>query len=220
MKLADVLKSLRKHYGEPALPSLKGPWEWVLWENVVYLADDAKRAAAFDVLRQNTDLDPNAILDADDDALLLATSMGILGANQAEKLRACAQIAVDDFNGDADRILELLPKKALAALKKFPGMGTPGAEKILMFEGVMPVLALESNGLRVLLRLGFGTEEKAYAQSYKSVREALLDQMPKGREALIEAHLLLRELGQGKCTRTKPDCPACPLKKSCPSSSA
>ena len=34
--------------------------------------------------------------------------------------------------------------------------GEPGAEKVLLFSGSAPVLALDSNALRVLLRLGFG----------------------------------------------------------------
>ena len=218
MKLADAISLLRKRYGEAALSQVRGPWQWVLWENVVYLADDAKRAAAFEVLRQNTEFDPEAILDADDDALLLATSTGILAKQQASKLRECAQIALDDFHGSVDVVLDWPPIKAQRALRQFPGIGTPGAEKILMFEGVLPVLALESNGLRVLLRLGFGAEHKAYAATYKSVREALGKQAPTQCAELAQAHLLLRQLGQEVCTRTKPNCPSCPLSRQCPSS--
>jgi hypothetical protein len=33
----------------------------------------------------------------------------------------------------------------------FPMIGEPGAEKILLFSGVLPVPALESNGVRVLV---------------------------------------------------------------------
>lgn len=217
MKLSEALKLLRKRYGVAALPPPRGPWQWVLWENVVYLADDARREAAFEVLRQNTEFEPDAILDADDDALLLATSMGILAKPQASKLRECAQIALDEFHGNLDIVLDWPPLKALRALKKFPGIGTPGAEKILMFEGVLQVLALDSNGLRVLLRLGFGSEEKAYAATYKSVREALANEAPTKTAELAQAYLLLRQLGQEVCTRNKPNCPACPLQKVCPS---
>ena len=38
--------------------------------------------------------------------------------------------------------------------------------------------ALESNGLRVLVRLGFGEDRKSYAATYKSVREATLEELP------------------------------------------
>ena len=40
------------------------------------------------------------------------------------------------------------------ALKRFPSIGDPGAEKILLFTRSYPVMALDSNGLRVLCRVG------------------------------------------------------------------
>ena len=51
--------------------------------------------------------------------------------------------------------------KARRALKRFPGIADPGADKLLLFAGVTPYLALDSNGLRVLLRLGYGEEDDA-----------------------------------------------------------
>ena len=41
-----------------------------------------------------------------------------------------------------------------------------------------PLLALESNGLRVLLRLGFADEKKSYSASYRGVQQALAGQLP------------------------------------------
>lgn len=55
MTLADALSLLLKRYGQAAVPLVRGPWQWILWENVVYLAEDARREAAFEVLRQNTE---------------------------------------------------------------------------------------------------------------------------------------------------------------------
>ena len=72
-----------------------------------------------------------------------------------------------------------------------------------MFTRSQPVLALDSNGLRVLLRLGFGAEKKNYAASYRSAQEALADQLPRDRDALIRAHQLLRQHGQELCRRSR-----------------
>ncbi len=83
--------------------------------------------------------------------------------------------------------------------------------------GAGSALALESNGLRALLRLGFGSESKNYAQSYRSVQEALASELPRTPAARLSAHLLLRTHGQQLCTRTSPDCDACPLAERCPS---
>ena len=93
------------------------------------------------------------------------------------RLKEIAQIVLNDFDGDLNQALKLSLPKALKALQKFPSIGAPGAEKILLFTKTYPVLALESNGLRVLLRLGFGEERKNYSASYASVQEALKDQI-------------------------------------------
>ena len=46
----QVVERLQAHYGRPKVPSLGGPWEAILWENVAYLADDDRRREAFQTL--------------------------------------------------------------------------------------------------------------------------------------------------------------------------
>jgi endonuclease III len=77
------------------------------------------------------------------------------------------------------------------------------------------VLALESNGLRALLRLGFGTESKNYATSYKSVQRALGTFHARDFDLLIDAHNLLARHGREICKRTEPLCDLCVLQKPC-----
>jgi endonuclease-3 len=100
-------------------------------------------------------------------------------------------------------------------MSKTRGIGEPGAEKILSFCRAHPIFALESHGLRVLLRLGFGKEQKNYASSYRSVQEAVAKGLKRDCDWLIRAHQLLRQHGQEICRRTHPDCPPCPLTKVC-----
>jgi hypothetical protein len=57
---------------------------------------------------------------------------------------------------DLDSVVKLPPQKAKKQPLQFPMTGEPGAEKILMFAGALPVMALESNGQRALVQLGFG----------------------------------------------------------------
>lgn len=79
-----------------------------------------------------------------------------------------------------------------------------------------PVLALESNGLRVLLRLGYAEEKKSYSASYRGVQQALAGLLPPDYDSLIAAHQLLRQHGQELCKRTRPLCEAgCPLTAEC-----
>ncbi len=68
--------------------------------NVAYLADDTRRMAAFKTLKQNVGLTPEKILHAPIAKLRAATRFGILPDRFADKLRECAQIALDRFSGD------------------------------------------------------------------------------------------------------------------------
>jgi endonuclease III len=213
--LPQVVGCLQAHYGKQKLPKLAGPWEMMLWENVAYLADDEQRLKAFQTLKKRVGTEPEQLLSASDEALLQVTCHGILADQFAQKLRKCAQIALEEFDGDLRPILKLPFHKAKKSLQKFPGIGEPGAEKVLLFTRSYPVLALESNGLRVLLRLGFGEEKKSYSTTYRLVRNAIEEELDNDYSWLIEAHLLLRHHGQELCRRSKPECKKCPLRSGC-----
>ena len=47
-----LIARLKSHYGEPAVPPAKGPFELVMWENACYLLPDERRAAVFEGLRK------------------------------------------------------------------------------------------------------------------------------------------------------------------------
>ena len=215
MPLSQVVEQLQTHYGQPMVPKLSGPWEMVLWENVAYLAEDDRRREAFQILKKRIGTEPGQILSASDDALLEVTGHGILADQFARKLRKCARIALVEFDGDLRPVLKLPLPRARKALQKFPGIGEPGAEKIFLFSQTFPVLALDSNGLRVLLRLGFGEEKKSYSTTYRLVQKAVAEGLDKDFAWLIAAHLLLRQHGQQLCKRTEPECRQCPLASNC-----
>jgi endonuclease III len=117
----------------------------------------------------------------------------------ARRLKEIALIVLNEFEGDLRKALDLPAPQAIRALKKFPSIADPGAEKILLFTRTYPLLGLESNGLRVLLRLGFGQEYKNYSTSYRSVGEALADQIGDDCDFLIQANQLLRRHGKTLC---------------------
>jgi len=213
---AAVIKALQEFYGQPKPPKIKDPLELILWENVAYLVDDEKRATAFAMLQKNVGTMAAQILKAKDAQLEEATCLGgMLPEVRAQRLRQIAEIAHWVFKDDLKSVLKKPLAEARKALKKFPGIGDPGAEKILMLTHIHPVLALESNGLRVLLRVGFAEEKKSYSASYRAVQEAVKAQLPSNYDGLIAAHQLLRQHGQELCKRSQPMCEDCPLKQRC-----
>jgi endonuclease-3 len=213
--LARRLDALEKLYGRPTPPKTRDPFELVLWENVAYLVDDERRNRAFAQLKRSVGLRPNDILGAAEEALLAVASHGIKPALRVGALRGCAEIAVKEFGGDVRGALALPTKEALRKLRKFPSIGEPGAEKILLFTRTKPLFALESNGLRALLRLGYGKESKSYGTSYRSVRDAVSTEIVPECDWLIRAHLLLKRHGQATCRRSAPACEACPIQDGC-----
>ena len=215
-RLAATVERLKRIYGRPAPPKVTDPLELILLENVAYLADDHKRAAAFAALKKKVGTRPSEILKASQEQLEEITRMGgIVPELRARRLRQIAELVHHIFGDNLGAELKKPLPQARKALKKFPTIGDPGADKILMLTRSYPLLSLESNGLRVLLRLGFADEKKSYSASYRGVQQALAGHLPSGYDALIAAHQLLRQHGQELCKRTRPLCEVCPLTNAC-----
>ncbi len=217
-RFAKLIASLKRRYGIPELPPAKGPFELVLWENAAYLLSDERRAAVLEGLRTQVGLDPHKIQSANRDTLLaLAKQGGMRPETRVFRWLEIARISVDQFGGDLASILKLSYKDALRALKQFPNIGEPGAEKILLYCGVGPGLPLDWNGSRVLLRMGYGRESsRNYGAQYRSIQEAVAKDLPKSAVALARAHLLLRQHGKEICRDKRPLCEECPVASLCP----
>ena len=212
----NIIQELGNFYGRPEPPKVTDPLGMILLENVAYLVSDERREQAFDTLRERVGLRPPDILTAHEETLLeVARLGGMHPASRVEKLRRIAQTALQEFEGDLDSVLKQSRAQAKKSLKKFPGIGDPGAEKILLFSRTHPILAFDSNGLRVLLRLGYGEEQKSYGATYRSAQKAVEDELKKDYDWLIAAHQLLRRHGQELCKTAEPLCRPCPLKSSC-----
>jgi endonuclease III len=218
LSLPEVLSALEARYGPPPAPRTQDPFELILWENVGYLVDDPRREAAFESLRDRVGLEPEMILAASDEALISITKLGgIFPELRADRLRQCAERVIGEFDGDLSTSLLLPFAQAKKALCRFPDIGDGGAEKILLLSDTYPCLALDSNGLRVLVRLGYGEEDKNYARMYRLAQQEASREIIEEFEARVAAHQLLRLHGKTLCKRTAPLCRECPLSAACPS---
>jgi endonuclease III len=216
LNLLKIVSQLAKHYDKPKPPITTDPFELILLENIAYLVSDQRREEAFAMLRKSAGTKPHEILAASHNDILKATKLGGMHPEQRlSRLREIALIAMNEFEGDLKSALGLPLPKAKQALRKFPSIGEPSAEKILLFTRSYPILGLDSNGLRVLVRLGFGEEQKNYSATYRSVQEAINDQLKEDYGWLISAHVLLRQHGKELCKTNRPLCEKCPVRKSC-----
>jgi endonuclease III len=218
MSLDEVLEMLGRVYDPPAPPG--DPFRHVLWDNIGYLVDDQRRRRLYDRFAAEIGLDALAIAAADQAALMsIAVEGGMHPGMRAERWRAIAALTLEQAGADLNAGLRALPlAKARALLKRFPTIGDPAADKILLFAGIAAQPALESNGLRVLARLGRFVEGRSYDQSYKAGIAVLKAQGPSDFEGLKRAYLVLREHGKTLCRRSQPECAPCPLSDGCPRS--
>jgi endonuclease-3 len=196
---------------------LRDPLQLILWENIGYLIDDERRSALFDEFAARVGLRADAILTAKDAVLTdIAKRGGMNPGTRVERWQVIASIAASQPDSDLLAALKTLPiAKARALLKKFPAIGDPGVDKILLFAGVDVRPALESNGLRAMLRLGLAPVGRSYAASYSAATSVLQAEGKATQAWFTSAYFALRGHGQTLCKRTKPQCLACPLDSSC-----
>lgn len=211
-----ALATLRRAYGAITLREPRQPFALIVWENAGYLVDDATRSRVFANLRRTIGIKPASLLAAPARILQEAIKKGgMQPARRAAKIRRCAELAIQYADGDLKRALDVLPpNKRRALLKQFPGIADPGADKILLLCGFSDLPVLDSNGLRVLERLGFIATDASYARMYKS-GTAVLTSWSRSAAKSVEAFSLLREHGRELCKRSVPFCPACPLRAGC-----
>ncbi|HEX2798182.1 MAG TPA: hypothetical protein VHQ44_00775 [Thermoanaerobaculia bacterium] len=215
-KLREIVATLEKLYGKPAPFPSNDPWELILRENASYLVDDATREEVFRSLKARIGVSPEAILDAPRARLVEAIRKGgMRPPMRADKLLDAAEVAREKGLADLRKLTKEGGPEARKVLKRFPGIGEPGADKLLLAAGSAVTLAPDSNGLRVLVRLGYATEDANYAKTYRAVAEAVAPELPDDTAWLVVAHQLLRRHGQETCRRSEPRCDICPLAKGC-----
>ncbi|MBS1170532.1 MAG: mutY [Burkholderiaceae bacterium] len=136
---------------------------------------------------------------------VMALWSGLGYYSRARNLHRCSQQVVADYHG-------VFPSDP-ALLAALPGIGRSTAAAVAVFSGSTRAAILDGNVRRVLCR-AFGIDgypgEKAVETTLWQKAESLLPQ--KNIEAYTQG---LMDLGATVCTRSKPDCPACPLSAQC-----
>lgn len=100
-RLQRILGAVEKAWGPAEPPPVGNAFEHVLWENVGYLVDDARRAQAFAALAEATDLRPEGVLAAArKDLVAICKQGGIHPDLRAGRLVDSARRVLDEHDGD------------------------------------------------------------------------------------------------------------------------
>ncbi len=213
--VAALVGTLRRIAGEPPA-ALSDPYAIVLHENAGYLVDDERRDKLYARLVAAAP-DAAALVSAPREVLLaIARDGGMRPEERVERWRAIAATVLDEADGDLAPVLRRLPlPRARKLVARFPSIGAPGVDRILLFAGIAAVPSVESNGLRVLERYGAVDGGLPYARGYRDACTALAGAFPGDGDALRTAFLVLRRHGKTICRRSAPECGRCAVRSTC-----
>jgi endonuclease-3 len=134
---------------------------------------------------------------------------------RAMRLKEIAERVQNEFGGDLRAALGGPLAGIRKVLKSFPGIADPGADRMLLFGGIVPVAAVPSNCAHVLMRIRSGPESANYVATYRQAQQAIEAEVPAKFDPRTRAYLLLKRHGQELCKRTNPRCDLCPVNALC-----
>lgn len=214
--LPEILRKLGAFYGvqEPNWPT--DPYLFLVWWHCGYPASDATCAKGWAALEREIGVEPRRLLAAAPAKLAKALRAGgMVPELRAKRLKEIAACVKDEYGGDLHGALNGPIARARKILKTFPGMGDPGADRILLFAGIAPLAAVPSNCPHVVVRIKSGEESEDYVATYRAAQQLIEAETPADNEARERAYLLLKRHGQEICKRAKPKCEVCPLSSYC-----
>ncbi|TVZ40897.1 A/G-specific DNA-adenine glycosylase [Alteromonadaceae bacterium 2753L.S.0a.02] len=138
-----------------------------------------------------------------DEVLHLWTGLGYYA--RARNLHKCAQQVVTEFGGEFPQTLE--------ELQELPGIGRSTAAAIASIAYQQPTAILDGNVKRVLARLYAVAGWPGKTEVLNILWEHAETNMPKTR--CRDYTQAIMDLGASLCSRSRPQCPACPVSNLC-----
>lgn len=215
--LGQILDALESFHGPQTATSPADPYLFLVWWHCGYPPSEERCSQGWKALNAEVGVAPDDLLSAPSTRLArVLRAGGIVPDVRARRLKELARRISTAFPGSLHAQLRALPlREARAALRKFPGIGNPGADRILLFGDIAPVAAVPSACPHVLVRIESGRESAAYTVIYARAQRTLEAQLPATGSDRRRAYLLLQRHGRTLCKRTNPRCSACPVAADC-----
>jgi endonuclease III len=215
--LIELLDALAATYGEQVAAWPVDPYLFLVWLHCGYPASEARCAKGWESLTSQIGVEVDKILAANPAKLADALkSGGMVPELRAMRLKEIAERVSRQYGGDLLGGLRGLPLAMVRpALKQFPNIADPGADRILLFAGISPVAAVPSNCPHVLVRIRAGRERENYVATYGEAQRMIEDGLPATFDSRIRAYLLLKHHGHEICKSSKPKCDHCPVAAEC-----
>ncbi len=215
--LTRILDVLAASQGEKGADWPTDPYLFMVWLHCGYPASDARCAKGWESLKSQFGVEAERILAANPAGLASALKPGgMVPELRAMRLKEIAERVLKQYGGDLRAGLNgLSGRQARGALKQFPNIADPGADRILLFAGISPAAAVPSNCPHVLVRIQKGQEQENYGRTYGEAQRMIEDGLPPKFDCRTRAYLLLKYHGQQLCKKSNPKCDICPVAMDC-----
>ena len=207
-RVARIRDRLRTVYGRPSAPPHRRPLDELILTVLSQSTNDRNRDVAFARLSDRFG-SWAAVRDAPVDEVEEAIRPGGISKVKSERIQQILDAIGDPLS--LDDLAELPVPDARARLVALPAVGKKTAACVLLFSFGMRDVPVDTHVSRVgarlhLLRPGAGFDE---------LHDQMLAATPPGQE--LELHVNLLRHGRRTCHARVPDCPACALRRMCPS---
>lgn len=212
-QVLDKLESFHGHQ-EPCWPV--DPYLFLVWWHCGYPASDAACGKGWEALNREAGTSQQQLLATPVPKLAQALKPGgMVPELRAMRLKEIASRIQNELGGDLRAALTGPLNEIRKTLKKFPNIGDPGADRIMLFADIAPLAAVPSNCVHVLVRILHGRERENYGTNYREAHVAIDAETPATFDSRKRAYLLLKKHGQELCKRTNPKCERCPVNSFC-----
>ncbi len=129
---------------------------------------------------------------------------------KAKYLKGFAKYLQKKYDGNLNKLFKKPVKELRKELLSLKGIGNETADSMLLYAGGKPVFMVDAYTKRIVNRLW-----KKEINNYVEVQGFFESQLKKDSALFNEFHALLVELAKQYCTKSKPFCSKCFLKKDC-----
>ena len=216
-RLSRILDTLESFHGEQAPAWPTDPYLFLIWWHCGYPPGEERCDRGWKALTAAVGVSAAELTAARSTRLARALKAGgMVPELRAARIKSIARSLLGDYAGDLRAALAALPVGAARKLlTKFPGIGAPGADRILLFAGLEPVAAVPSSAPYVPVRIESGREGAKYTETYRRAQQLVETQLPATLAARSRAYLLLQRHARELCKAKNPKCGECPVSGSC-----
>jgi len=200
---------LLEAYGRPTWRNPLPPVDELVSTILSQNTNDLNRDRAFEALRRRFPT-WEAVRDAPRSGVIRSIRSAGLANQKGPRIQKVLREITKERGGlDLTFLADLPVEEARSWLMKFNGVGPKTAAIVLLFSMNKPAFPVDTHIYRVSGRIGLRPMKMTVERSHPHL-ESLLPQ-----EMFYSAHLNLIRLGREVCHPRKPDCPNCPVRRSC-----